>query len=269
MKIFTKESLKQDLNDIAERGWIKSLKDTSSGSRNDGAAGNLLENLLGIEENNLPLPNASEWELKVQRKGTSSLLTLFHSEPSPTSLKFVPSVLLPKYGWPHSEAGKKYSELERSFRQTISAAKRSDRGFCVVVDDEKIKVSFDFGSVDARHAEWINSVKQLAGEADLDPMPYWGFSDLEAKISSKLHNTFYVTAEVKKEEGQEWFKYSRLETLRGFSIEGFISCLKEGTAFVDFDARTGHNHGTKFRIKKNMIPRLYRDVDLVFDKSQP
>jgi len=267
MKTFTKESLKKDLKEIAEQGWIKSLKDTSSGSRNDGAAGNLLEHLLGIEENNLPLPNASEWELKVQRKGTSSLFTLFHSEPSPTSLKFVPAILLPKYGWPHDQAGKKYPDSERSFRQTISAAKRSDRGFCVIVDDEKIKVSFDSKAVDSRHEKWLSSVKNSAGEGDLDPMPYWGFSDLEAKISSKLHNTFYVTAEVKREEGQEWFRFSKLETLRVFSLEGFISCLKEGTAFVDFDARTGHNHGTKFRIKQNMIPSLYRELDLVFDKS--
>lgn len=267
MKTFTKESLKRDLEAIAKRGWIKSLKDTSGGGRNDGAAGNLLEDLLGIEENNLPLPNAAEWELKVQRKGTGSLLTLFHSEPSPTSLKFVPSILLPKYGWPHDQAGKKYPTGERSFRQTISAAKRSDRGFQVIVDSEKIKISFDSNSVDPRHKNWLRSVVGAAGAADLDPMPYWGFSDLEAKISSKLHNTFYVTAEVKKIEGQEWFRYSRLETLRGFSLKGFISCLEEGTAFIDFDARTGHNHGTKFRIKQNMIPRLYRETELVFDIS--
>ncbi|HAB54736.1 MAG TPA: hypothetical protein DCE80_21595 [Ignavibacteriales bacterium] len=29
---------------------------------------------------------------------------------------------------------------------------------------------------------------------------------------------------------------------------------------VDFDARTGHNHGTKFRIKQNKLPLLYEHV---------
>ena len=67
---------------------------------------------LGIEENNLPIPNAAEWELKCQRLGTTSLTTLFHIEPSPTAMKLVPSCLLPLYGWKHTEAGKKYPETE-------------------------------------------------------------------------------------------------------------------------------------------------------------
>ncbi len=29
---------------------------------------------------------------------------------------------------------------------------------------------------------------------------------------------------------------------------------------VDFDARTGHNHGTKFRLRQNFLPRLYKSV---------
>jgi hypothetical protein len=268
MKTFTKESLKSELRAIAERGWIQSPKDTSSGSRNDGAAGNLLETLLGIEENNLPLPNAAEWELKVQRKGTSSLLTLFHSEPSPTGLKFVPNILLPKYGWAHAQAGLKYPVGERSFRQTISSLNRSDRGFKVLIDSEKVNISFDSKSVGVKHKEWLASVLSLAGPGELDPMPYWGFSDLEKKVASKLHNTFYVTAEVKKEDGQEFFRFSKLEMLRGFTLKGFLDCLAEGTAFVDFDARTGHNHGTKFRIKQNKIPTLYKDHSLVFDLSK-
>ena len=53
---------------------------------------NTLEDLLGIEENNLPIPNAAEWELKAQRKNTRSLTTLFHIEPSPRALKFVPEI---------------------------------------------------------------------------------------------------------------------------------------------------------------------------------
>jgi len=29
---------------------------------------------------------------------------------------------------------------------------------------------------------------------------------------------------------------------------------------VDFDARTGHNHGTKFRLHQNKLPLLYKNV---------
>ena len=32
---------------------------------------------------------------------------------------------------------------------------------------------------------------------------------------------------------------------------------------IDFDARTGHNHGTKFRLKNGVLPELYDDVEVI------
>ena len=89
MKIYTKEDLIQELKAIKEKGWIPNAR-----PGNQGGIGNTLEDLLGIEENNLPLPNAAEWELKCQRMNQSSLTTLFHMEPSPRALKIVPSISL-------------------------------------------------------------------------------------------------------------------------------------------------------------------------------
>ena len=66
MEIFTKNQLIKELQRIKESGWIKNAR-----PGNVGGIGNTLEDLLGIEENNLPIPNASEWELKTQRKKTS------------------------------------------------------------------------------------------------------------------------------------------------------------------------------------------------------
>src|SRR5665213_523752 len=102
MKIYTKDELIQRLKEISSMGWVENGR-----HGNVGGIGNTLEDLLGIEENNLPIPNAAEWELKSQRLTTTSLTTLYHTEPSPTALKFVPSILLPKYGWKHKEAGMK------------------------------------------------------------------------------------------------------------------------------------------------------------------
>ena len=76
--IYTKQSLINKLKEIAEMGWIPNAR-----RGNAGGVGNTLEDLLGIEENNLPMPNAAEWELKTQRANTTSLTTLFHTEPSP------------------------------------------------------------------------------------------------------------------------------------------------------------------------------------------
>jgi hypothetical protein len=89
--IYTKPDLINKLKSIAAMGWIPNAREG-----NQGGIGNTLEDLLGIKENNLPIPNAAEWELKAQSLNTSSLTTLFHSEPSPRALKFVPQILLPK-----------------------------------------------------------------------------------------------------------------------------------------------------------------------------
>ena len=92
-----------------------------------------------IKENNLPIPNASELELKTQRINTTSLTTLFHSEPLPRAIRFVPQILLPKYGWPSQQAGKLYSLTEMSFHQTIHGLSPSDRGFMVKIDRRERK----------------------------------------------------------------------------------------------------------------------------------
>ena len=96
MRSYTKSSLITALREIKKRGWIANAR-----QGNAGGIGNTLEDLLGIKENNLPIPNAAEWELKCQRLDTSSLTTLFHMEPSPRAFRFVPKIFLPYYGWEH------------------------------------------------------------------------------------------------------------------------------------------------------------------------
>lgn len=256
MRTFTKDELIELLREIRQSGWHK-------GGRpgNDGSVGNTLEDLLGIEENNLPIANTSEWELKAQRQNTSSLTTLFHMEPSPRIIKFVPKVLLPLYGWRHDKTGTKYPETERSFRQTINARERTDRGFIIKVDRDngRIVVSFDSGAVAPRHEQWLKAVVDNAGATELIPAPYWGFDDLYHKAGTKLHNCFLVKADTKIDEGVEYFHFTRILMLRGFSRERFIEAIESGEVYVDFDARTGHNHGTKFRIRERAIASLYEE----------
>lgn len=258
MKIYTKETLIAALKGIRDLGFVQNAR-----HGNHGGIGNTLEDLLGIEENNLPIPNAAEWELKTQRLGTTSLTTLFHLEPSPQALKFIPAVLLPKYGWKHKQAGLKYSQSEMSFRQTINGLTASDRGFKVIVNEseEKVMISFDSQLVAIKHVNWIESVASRAGLNELDPQPYWGFADLAAKAGTKLHNSFYVQAEVKRDRGFEFYHYQKILKLSQFSFNGFLQGLREGFVLVDFDARTGHNHGTKFRLRQNRLPALYKHIE--------
>lgn len=258
--IYTKQELIEKLKAIASMGWTPNTR-----HKNHGGIGNTLEDLLGIKENNLPIPNAAEWELKAQRLNSSSLTTLFHMDPSPRAVYFVPKIFLLKYGWAHKEAGRKYPKSEMSFRQTIHTHSRSDRGFIVIVDRKvrKISISFDASSVDSRHADWLKSVKQKIGLGELNPQPYWGFDDLEHKAGTKLLNAFYVQAEVKKVRGREYYEYCKIMMLEKFNFEGFLKAMEDAKILVDFDARTGHNHGTKFRMRQDCLPELYEKTTVI------
>ena len=262
LKVYTKKELTKRLKEIADTGWIPNRR-----HGNDGGIGNTLEDLLGIEENNLPIPNAAEWELKTQRLSTSSLTTLFHCEPSPRALRLVPQILLPLYGWKHKESGDKHPKGEMSFRMTINGQSRSDRGFKVTIDrkKQKVEISFDAKSVDIRHKTWLTSVKKRVGLGEIDPQPYWGFDDLEHKSGTKLPNIFYVQAEVKKIQGKEHYHYTKAMMLQKFNFDNFLKALEEGKMLVDFDARTGHNHGTKFRMRQGVLPILYEKHKALFN----
>ena len=39
--------------------------------------------------------------------------------------------------------------------------------------------------------------------------------------------------------------------------------LKKEIYLVDFDARTGHNHGTKFRMRQNCLPSFYEKATVI------
>lgn len=254
-RLLTKQQVISLLQELAKSGWIKSLRPL-----NAGGIGNTLDSLLGLPENNLPIQDTAQWEMKTHRIGSSALLTLFHMEPEPRDQKIVTSLLLPRYGWPDQSR-----KNELSFRQTLQVSHSTDRGFGILVDrsNEKVTVYFDKTLVDPRHKEWLNSVTSRGGLAQLNPQPYWQFKGLFLKASVKLLNTFHVEAETRRTKKEEYFKLARVLVLQGFDPDRFVLALEKGDLLVDFDARSHHNHGTKFRLRQDAVPNLYRYADIV------
>jgi len=128
---------------------------------------------------------------------------------------------------------------------------------------DKILISFDASAVDKRHKAWLKSVNKRIGLSEIKPQPYWGFDDLEHKAGTKLLNCFYVQAEVKVERKKEFYKYTKIMMLQKFSFKGFLKAIEKSNILVDFDARTGHNHGTKFRMRQNCLPILYEKTTII------
>ena len=147
-----------------------------------------------------------------------------------------------------------------SFRMTLNAGSYTDRGFSVNVNmaEQKVEIVFDATKVSDRHQDWLKTVREKVKQDTLAITPYWGFNDLYVKIGSKLTNCFFVVADTKKEHGKEYFHYNNVLMLKNVDLQKFVESIKDGLIYIDFDARTGHNHGTKFRIRHSNIPSLYQ-----------
>ena len=134
----------------------------------------------------------------------------------------------------------------------------TSQGFFVDIDGDnrRVVVRFDPSEISSELVGWKNGL----AEYDADYLPYWGFDDLYHKAGVKLGNCFYVSADVKQEGGETFCWYLDIMQLSGFSLDRFLAAIREGSILIDFDARTGHNHGTKFRLKQGAIPSLYENV---------
>lgn len=253
-----KDELLTKLKKIKSMGWIHTNR-----TKNDGAVGNTLEDLLDIPENNLAIANTVDWELKAQRRKTSSLITLFHEDPEPRKPEsVVANLLLPRYGWPHKEAGKKYPPNEMSFRSTTPGNQYTDRGFIIKIDSVNRTINFVFNPLNvdcSRHKNWYDFVSPHHGNNE-KILAYWNFDSIHKKCVGKIRNTIFVVADSRRVNGQEEFKYDTILLLEDFSFNNLLKGIINGIIFIDFDARTGHNHGTKFRMKQNNWPAFYTKV---------
>ena len=253
VQFVTKEELISGLKSLQTMEWIESIR-----PGNPGGIGNTIDHLLGFSENNLPISDSAQWELKTHRAGSSSLITLLHKEPKPQGT--VPRYLIPKFGWPDQT---RVDEL--SFRQTLFADRLTDRGFGIEVDNDSrtINIFFDSGRVERHHNDWLRSVESRTGLGPLNPQPNWPIQELSLRVSTKMLNAFYVEVATKGSAKREMFRIEKVSTLQGFNTEGFLHAIEDGGVAIDFDARTGHNHGTKFRLRENFLPKLYAYVDAV------
>ena len=153
-----------------------------------------------------------------------------------------------------------------SFRVTMSGDRYTDRGFKVVVARtlSRVAIDFDASRVTPHHSDWLKGVIEKAGGGRIQPEPYWPFDDLKKKARPKLRNSFYLSAKTQIVNNKEQFLYDRLLMLQKFNFTKFLDAIEKGKVLVDFDAKTTHNHGTKFRIRQESWPELYDDVEKIF-----
>ena len=218
--------LKKKLKKIKNLGFVKTHR------KGDTGIGKTLEDLLGIRENNIPLPDIREVaELKAYRKSAVSMLTLFTLEPKPKGGDR-DRTLLDGFGYSNRD-NKRSKELhstlscKRYNNQQLKLAVRKDR-ICIVGKGRKLNI-------------------------------YWEIEDLERKFEEKLPALVYTLAESKNIKRVEHFHFNEAYLLEGFDFEKFKNMIKKDQIVVDLRMYykpdgSVRNHGTGFRVK---IKKLY------------
>ena len=211
----------QRLKAIKEMGYIKTHRAGNTG------IGKTLEDLLGIEENNIPGPNAAMIELKSARKNAKSMLTLFTKSPLPPKAN---SILLERFGY-ESARGNKRKELHTTVNAREFNTLKGKPGFKIDIEKDRINL--------------IIAENEIIG--------YWDRETLRNSFERKLPKLLYVKAETRGKGSDEEFWFNEAWLLSGFDFDNFVRLLKEGVILVDIrigqypDGRP-HDHGTGFRV---------------------
>lgn len=88
--IYTLEDFIREYSNIVNMGWVKTHRAGPTG------IGKTLEDLLGIQENNIDGPDFGDYELKSCRINSNSMLTMFTRAPEPGGAN---TYLRLKYGY--------------------------------------------------------------------------------------------------------------------------------------------------------------------------
>lgn len=226
----TLAQIKKALKELSEKGWIKSNRSHNTG------IGKTLEDYLGITENNIALPDFGVMELKSQRAGTASMMTLFTKKPE----GITNAEILKRFGYPDPE----YPQ-HKILHQTITNGKKNGRGFHTKVDEKQSKLL-------------ILKNRTVLGYYELD--------FLRLKGAEKIGNgLILVFANCKKEKRQEYFHYTEAWLLKDIDPKQFLALSKYdirlGVYRTGKNAGKPHDHGSAFRLTRlseKTFPLLFK-----------
>ena len=230
----------------------------------DGAAGALVEHLLGMDANNAQVPDVVEFEIKTTT-GKNNPLSLFHKEPE-NGGQSIAGRMAKIFGWTPSKP-EKYMPGTLSLRTTVKPA-FNERGFRFAVGDEFVRVMFAPASVNPKHAAWLKDVRARHRDHISEELPAesvwmdWTRDELSRAVTAKMRNCVVVYGEKKG----KIVRFNRFSLFYGFRISKFYESLKRGETVVEIGAWAAPNgkfrsHGTKFRVTKKMVESLYTNTD--------
>ena len=240
--------LKEKFYKIKNEGWIKSC-------RNDyGGIGCTFEKLIGINSNELEIPDFKQIEIKTKTKYSNSYTTLFNCTPTGPHYHEIER-LKDKYGYPDSNL-KQYNVLNTSIYSKYKNKVGLNFFFELKVDKEKCKI---FLIIYNKYGDII------------EDNVYWDFDILKEKLYRKLQYLAYIKALKKKINYEKYFKYYEMKIYKLKNFETFIKLLDEGIIRISIkigvfrdEKKLGkiHDHGTSFGIQEENLDKLYDLIEI-------
>lgn len=231
----TLKKLQLQLREIKEKGFVKTHR------AHDTGVGKTLEDLLGIKENNLRLPDIGEVELKAKRIDSGSMLTLATKSPEP---KGVNKLLFDKYKY--IDEGGVYC-----LHSTVCGSRKNP---------QSLQVFFDNGELILKNKFKINA--------------RWPISFFDDVLRAKSDKILLVFAETKGDRKtiKEKFHYIEAYLLSGLNVNKFKLAVETDKLKIDIRIgcyRSGdnkgkyHDHGTAFRINKRDFLHLFNNFEQI------
>ena len=225
-KRLTLSEFKKAFAKIKKQGWIQTKRKGPTG------IGQTLEQLLGLTENNIALPDLGRVELKAHRIGSSSMITLFTFNRKAWKMKPLDAVR--KYGTPDEN-----NRLGLYF--TMSRTPNS-MGLFLHIESNAI------------------SVRHISGETIAE----WQLEALAERFMQKIPGLVLVSAFSEMRGDVEWFKFERAQLLTETTPEIIRNQISTGNILVDLrlhdKGTSARNHGTGFRAYEDKLLLLFKNI---------
>lgn len=223
------------LKQIANKGFIKSEVNSDTG------IGRTIESLLGIEMNSSKAPDYKGIELKSFRDARSNRKGLFGKTPNWDLSKFKSRVeILDAFGYWESGIFRLYN--------TMRGTGRNAQGLILRIEDKN---------------DWLveNSDKPEIGD-----FLVWELETLRKSLLKKHKETFWIKAESKIEDNNEYFHFKEVEHTKNPMVDKFEILIETGAITLDYPIKRMPNgkvidKGCNFKLKANCL-------DLLFPQSE-
>lgn len=209
----------------------------------DTGIGRTVESLLGIPMNSSRNPDYKGIELKSFREKRPNIRKNLFSKVPDWDISRLKSgaEIVKEYGY--------MSNGIRSYRNTLCCHKVTAQG-----------IGLTLYQLDKLLA--IEELEQrCASLVKLNDVAVWRLDGLHNALLTKHKETFWIEVESKKEDGNEYFRFSKIEHTRNPIVSQFDLLLDQGLITVDLLLGRSKRHGDtySFKIAKQASPLLFPD----------